>query len=196
MSQAHLSEELLHGHFDGELDAAESAEARAHLSDCAECNDRLEQLRRLSSLVRMAHNDACQEAEDAEASSDVDWEGMFARIERAAELPESESGMAKVLPPSTAARAKWFRPAVMSAAGAVAAAAAVLLLISRNPDAPTDGTYDDGSDVQLAVLAHSEITAIDFDPDNTGAVFNISYEDGSSTPVVWIDDDDDDTAEN
>lgn len=194
MSQTHLTDELLQGHYDGELDTADSAEARVHLADCAECNERLEQLGRLSRLIRMAHSDA---GEAAEAASDVDWQGMFARIERAAQEPEVQPAPAKVLQPSSVARAKWFRPAVMSAAGAIAAAAAVFLLISRGPDgAPSDATYDDEGDGQLAVLAHSEITAVDFDPNNTGAVFNISYEDGSSTPVVWIDDDDDDAVEN
>jgi hypothetical protein len=102
-----------------------------------------------------------------------------------------------VLRPTAAARAKWFRPAVMSAVGAIAVAAAVFLTISRGPDmSPTDETYDDDSDGTLARLevSHSEITHVDFGP-NAGAVFDIAYDDGSSTPVVWIDDDDDDAEE-
>jgi hypothetical protein len=184
-SPPHVTDELLQRHFDGDLDSTEEAEVTAHLSDCAECTTRLEALGRLQRLIRMA-------AEDA--ASSVDWQGMYARIEKAAQEPEP----ATVLKPNQAARLKWFRPAVMSAMGAVAVAAAVLLMISRGPDpSPTDETYDDDSDGTLAALetSHSEITHVDFGPNNAGAVFDIAYDDGSSTPVVWIDDDDDDAEE-
>jgi hypothetical protein len=194
MSQNHLSDELLQRHFDGDLDSVEEAEANEHLSDCAECNVRLEQLGRLQRLIRMAAEDATGHAIDA---SDVNWQGMYARIEQAAQEPEPAVRVAPVLQPSTAARAKWFRPAVMSGVGAIAVAAAVLLTVSRGPDpTQTDETYDDGSDGTLAALetSHSEITHVDFGP-NAGAVFDIAYDDGSSTPVVWIDDDDDDAEE-
>lgn len=194
MSQDHLSDELLQRHFDGDLDSVETADAREHLTECAECKTRFERLGRLQQLIRMAAGDAASDAADV---SDADWQGMYARIEDAAKQPDPETAVAPVLQPNSAARAKWFRPAVMSAAGAVAVAAAVLLTISRGPDvAPTDGTYDDDSDGTLAVLesSHSEITHVDFGP-NAGAVFDIAYDDGSSTPVVWIDDDDDDAEE-
>jgi hypothetical protein len=188
MSQNHLSDELLQRHFDGDLDSVESAEAHEHLADCAECNQRLEQLGRLQRLIRMA-------AEDA--ASNLSWEGVYARIEQAAQEPEPTVRVAPVLQPSSAARAKWFRPAVMSGVGAIAVAAAVLLMVSRGPEpTPTDETYGDDSDGPLAALetSHSEITHVDFGP-NAGAVFDIAYDDGSSTPVVWIDDDDDDAEE-
>jgi hypothetical protein len=188
MSTEHLNDELLQRHFDGDLDAAESADVRTHVADCAECKLRLDQLGRLQRLIRMA-------AEDA--ASEVDWQGVYGRIEEAAKQPELGSAPARVLQPTTAARAKWFRPAVMSAVGAVAVAAAVFLTIARGPDAnPTDETYDEDSDGTLARLepSHSEITHVDFGP-NAGAVFDIAYDDGSSTPVVWIDDDDDDAEE-
>ncbi len=180
MNHEHISDELLQRHFDGELEPEERPAVREALSECATCEARLESLGKLQRLIRMA-------ARDAEgAASDADFRGMFARIERAAEEPVP--GAVREL--STAARAKWFRPAVMSVAGAIAVAAAILLMVSRDSK-PTDETYDEDPDGQLAALetSHSEITHVDFGR-NAGAVFDISYDDGSSTPVVWIDDDD------
>jgi anti-sigma factor RsiW len=192
MSRDHLDDELLHRHFDGELEPSEQGEVRQHLSDCASCNARLRGLGRLQSLIRMASEDA---------ASDADFHGMFARIEEAARAPETQPERevqtrtetrteTKLLKPNVQARARWFRPAVMSTAGAIAAAAAALLMISR-PE-PADESYDDDDDGSLAALetSRSEITHVDFGP-NAGAIFDIAYDDGSSTPVVWIDDDDD-----
>jgi len=81
----------------------------------------------------------------------------------------------------------------MSVAGALAVAAAVLLMVARPDSTPMDETYGEDPDGQFAALertSHSEITHVDFGL-NAGAVFDIAYDDGSSTPVVWIDDDDD-----
>lgn len=194
MSNEHdFDDDLLQRHFDGDLDSAEQAEVRAHLADCAECNTRLEALERLQRLIRVALRHKTDAASDA---SDVNWKGVYARIEQAAQEPE-QAPVAPALRPTGAARAKWFRPAVMSAAGAIAVAAAVLLTISRAPDATlTDETFDGESDGTLARLevSHSEITHVDFGP-NAGTVFDIAFDDGSSTPVVWIDDDGDDAEE-
>lgn len=180
MTHEHISDELLQRHFDGELEPEERPLVRHALSECASCNARLESLAKLSKLIRMA-------ARDAEASaSDADFQGMFAQIERAAEEPLPDN----VVQPNAAARSRWFRP-VVSAAAALAVAAAVLLMVARGPDSnPTDETYGEESDEQLAALetSHSEITRVDFGH-NAGAVFAIAYDDGSSTPVVWIDDD-------
>lgn len=185
MTHEHISDELLQRHFDGELEPEERPGVRAALSECASCNARLESLGKLSKLIRMAARDA------EESASDADFQGMFARIERAAEEPPPGRA-ATLVQPSAAARTRWFRPAVMSAAGALAVAAAVFLMVSRQESMPTDETYDEDSDGQLAALetSHSEITHVDFGH-NAGAVFDIAYDDGSSTPVVWIDDDDD-----
>lgn len=180
MTATHLSDEQLQCHFDGELEPHERGEVLAHLSGCADCDSRLAQLGRLQNLVRMA-------AEDA--ADDADWQGMFARIERAAAEPEAPV----VQQPNAAARARWFRPATMSAAGAIAIAAAVLLIIYRpESDGPTE-SYEEqrGSEGDLVALAtHSEIMHVDYGP-NAGQVFDIDFDDGSSTPVVWINDDDD-----
>jgi len=182
MTHEHISDELLQRHFDGELEPGERPAVRQALSECASCNARLASLGKLQRLIRMA-------ARDAEAAAtDADFQGMFARIERAAEEPPPGT----VLRPSGAARTRWFRPAVMSGVGAIAVAAAVLLLVARPDSNPMDENYDNDSDGPIAALetSPSEITHVDFGR-NAGAVFDIAYDDGSSTPVVWIDDDDD-----
>ena len=81
MTHEHISDELLQRHFDGELEPEERPAVRHALSECASCTARLESLGKLQRLIRMA-------ARDAEgAASDADFQGMFARIERAAEEP-------------------------------------------------------------------------------------------------------------
>jgi anti-sigma factor RsiW len=177
MSVEHISDDLLQRHFDGELDPAEQAQSREHLADCAECNARLRSLQRMQQLIRMAAEDAVGEA---------DWHGMFARIEQATQLPE----VAVHKPAAQAARTRWFRGATMSAVGAFAVAASVLLMVYRQ-DPEASQLQQDGEGGELAVLeSRSEITHVDFGG-NAGTVFDIAFADGSSTPVVWINDDDD-----
>ena len=178
MNVEHVSDELLQRHFDGDLEPAEQAEAREHLTGCAECTARLRSLERMQQLIRMAAEDAAGEA---------DWHDMYARIERAAQLPD----VMPHRPAAQAARTRWFRGATMSAVGAFAVAAAALLMVYRQ-DAEVTQLQDDGDGEPLAVLeARSEITHVDFGG-NAGTVFDIAYADGSSTPVVWINDEDDD----
>jgi anti-sigma factor RsiW len=188
MNVEHVSDELLQHHFDGELEPAEQAATRDHLTGCAECTARLRSLERMQQLIRMA-------AEDAAVSiptSQADWHDMYARIEQAAQLPEVQHPDVVVQKPAAqAARARWFRGATMSAVGAFAVAAAVLLMVYRQ-DAEVTQLQGDGDGESLAVLeARSEITHVDFGG-NAGTVFDIAYADGSSTPVVWINDEDED----
>lgn len=175
----HVTDELLQRHFDGELDGNEQAEARKHLAECTSCSARLRKLDRLQSLVRMAAQDAALEA---------NFKDMYARIERATATPER----AATRKPLTHTR--WFRPATMSAAGVLAAAAAVLLMIYRQDGGESGGgeTLPADSTGPLAVLdvpRSSEIVQVDFGA-NAGTVFDIAFADGSSTPVVWINDED------
>jgi anti-sigma factor RsiW len=177
MSVEHVSDDLLQRHFDGELEPAEQAQASEHLSGCAQCQARLRSLERMQQLIRMAAEDAASRA---------DWHGMYARIEQATQLPEQVVQK----PAAQAARARWFRGATMSAVGAFAVAAAALLMVYRQ-EPETTQRQDDGAGESLAVLAaRSEITHVDFGG-NAGTVFDIAFADGSSTPVVWINDEDD-----
>jgi anti-sigma factor RsiW len=175
MSVPHVSDELLQRHFDGELELAEQLETRKHLSDCTSCTARLHSLERLSKLVRMATEDA---------TGNPDFGDMFSRIERAIDA----SGGA-VVAPNQKARAKWFRPATVSALGGLAVAAAVLLMIYRQDVEPTAVVPDPGTVLAVLDTPHSEIVHVDFGA-NAGTVFEIAMADGTSTPVVWINDED------
>jgi anti-sigma factor RsiW len=176
MTTSHVSDEQLQRHYDGELEPAEQLEARNHLADCTSCTARLESLARLSGLIRLAHEDAIGTA---------DFRDLFSRIERAIDAPGDT-----VVAPNAKARAKWFRPATMSALGGLAVAAAVLLMIYQQ-DSSTTETLPDDSGTTLAVLdtPRSEIVHVDFGT-NAGTVFEIAMADGTSTPVVWINDED------
>src|SRR5688572_7710433 len=131
MSVEHVSDELLQRHFDGELEPSEQAPAREHISACAACSARLRSLERMQHLLRMAAEDAAVQA---------DFQGMFARIEAAAAGPvtmaaEQSARPAQLKPAAAKAQQRWFRGATMSAAGAVAVAAAVLLMVfQREPE--------------------------------------------------------------
>jgi hypothetical protein len=68
-----------------------------------------------------------------------------------------------------------------------------LLMIYRPDPNGGETTTPDESEGPFAVLEspHSEIVHVDFGG-NAGTVFDIAFADGSSTPVVWINDEDDD----
>ena len=182
MSVEHVSDDQLQRHFDGELEPAEQAPARDHIAGCPDCSARLRGLEQMQRLLRMT-------AEDAAGS--VNFAGMFERIEAAAALPEAPVVRPAASHKPAAAKAQqrwWQRTSTMSAAGAVAVAAAVLLMVFQtDPEQPQlqGETGDPTGD------ARSEITHVDFG-ENAGTVFEIALADGSSTPVVWINDDEDD----
>jgi anti-sigma factor RsiW len=191
MMHEHLSDELLQRHYDGDLSSSEDAEARAHLERCAECRAQLAAFTRLTGLLQLAAADAAREA---------DFQGMFARIERGAAAAVGDGERAVPIP---AARGAMTAPAIVGAPakirrirpmapalGALAIAAAAMLTVFRQ-DGPTDDVPADPEGEQLASLSHgrSEIVEIDFG-DNAGTVFDIALADGSSVPVVWINDED------
>lgn len=186
MNAPHVSDDLLQRHFDGELEPADQAEASSHLADCVDCNARLRSLARMQSLIRMAVEDSAPSA---------DFDAMFSRIERETGASAASGAMPEAVTPGPSAaekraRAKWFGPATVSAAGVLAVAAAVLLMIWRGESDHVGDTDRHTESAQLAALeTRSEIVHVDFGV-NTGTVFEIAYADGSSTPVVWINDED------
>lgn len=176
----HLSDELLQRHYDGELPPREDAEARAHLEHCAECRAQLAAFSRLSELLQLAAGDAAR---------DADFQGMFERIERGARGATAAVGDgARAAPAPT--RIRRFRR-MAPALGALAIAAAALLMVFRESP-PADEAQVDPEGEQLASLSpgRSEIVEIDFG-NNAGTVFDIALADGSSVPVIWINDDED-----
>jgi anti-sigma factor RsiW len=175
MHVEHPNPDALQRYFDGELAAAELPALQAHLATCPECKAQVAALTRLRELVTMAVADGGQQA---------DFERMFANVERGI---AAGARPAKAAPVTNLLFHKVGRLSnAVPALGAVALAAAVLLMVYR-PDAPQSGT-DEPYEV-TAGEGHSEVVEVDFGS-NAGTVFDISLSDGSSSPVVWIDDDD------
>jgi hypothetical protein len=109
---------------------------------------------------------------------------MFAEIERAVSQPSEASQPSNVISLEKKRGASRLNRAV-SALGAVALAAAAVLMLTRKDAVPADVGAE-----QLAMLDathHAEIVAVKFGR-NAGQVFGIPLADGESVPVVWIDD--------
>lgn len=193
MHAEHVNDELLQRHFDGDLERAQADELEAHLSGCVPCAARRRALARLANLVHSAALDSAK---------DVDFAAMFARIERgidsaAPTASEGEKPAARVIPMRK--RSPIFSVFTAASAG-LAVAAAVLLMVYDSgtpgrPGAVPDGTMPAAAPTgataaapQAAAPSHSEVVQVDFGA-STGTVFNIAMADGSSTSVVWINDD-------
>lgn len=201
MNTAHVEEDTLNMHFDGELSPAEAGAVQRHLTTCAECTKRLASLGKLRDLISMSA---------IQAASAVDFEVAFGAIDQATRTQPSATWSERAV--------VWVRESLeyqpsrvwVPAGGmALAAAAALVLALRANtagpseevarraaprderaekrepmmlaeaPAAPTE-TEEEGS-------ADSEVVQVDFGS-NTGTVFEIALADGASTPVVWIND--------
>lgn len=191
MNGAHPSHDLLQRHHDG--DQTLDAELRAHVDVCEICQTELASLDRLGGLLRMsAKADLLGYADGAEP----DFTRMFAEIQKGIAEPAS----ANVVPlrPSgmsgkkASGSSRWlYRGA--PALGAFALAAAALLMVFRSDTLPPPAAPGDGQEQAPEVVAsvnRSEIIKVEFGS-NAGQVFDIPLSDGSSVPVVWIDDDED-----
>ncbi|HEX7478198.1 MAG TPA: hypothetical protein VF331_10355 [Polyangiales bacterium] len=184
----HLNDELLQRHFDGDLDRDAADAARAHLAACEPCEARRRGLERLHMLLGTANDEAQQEA---------DFAGLYDRIERGittTNASATDPGAGEVVELATRRRP---RPVVAYVLTAAAAAAAVVIMVfrpgsndgARRPESVT------GTDAQPQATApqaapgpgRSEVVNVDFGT-STGTVFEISLADGTSTPVVWIND--------
>jgi anti-sigma factor RsiW len=184
----HVEEELLQRYFDGDLAPSPAASVAQHLQQCAACAQRHRALVALRRAIVQAAEDSAR---------GVDFDAMFARVER---------GVREQPPPNLIERSSvWWQDRLeqraralwMPAAGALAAAA-VLLLVVR-------GTLPSGDDAPIAAggskagnpsaapntapeaVPGSEVVQVDFGT-NAGTVFEIALDDGNSTPVVWIND--------
>lgn len=186
MTTEHLTDESLQRHFDAELEAGERAHAHAHMAACSDCARRFDALLRLHRLLSMAaeHN-----------AADVSFDGMFERIE-AGIAGAQDARAADKRPARVVTLANYRR--IMPAFAAVAVAAAVLLMVAvprtaeRDDKGRVGATPDRESEGAATPAAHaaagrSEIVQVDFGG-NAGTVFEIALADGSSTPVVWIND--------
>jgi anti-sigma factor RsiW len=191
----HLSDELLHRHFDGDLESGEAARADAHLHACPQCAAKRAGLAKLSELVAMDPRASAQE---------VSFAGMFDRIERGIAAEKLESSRPRVLPITS--RKRSFAASSALIAGFAAAAAVILMVYHPGEGGSHGNSVPDGqvpggpsapaqtapatapAPVAAKAPSHSEVVQVDFGS-NAGTVFDISLADGSSTPVIWINDD-------
>ncbi len=182
----HLDDELLQRHFDGDLDRAAASTAQAHLASCDACAARQRGLERLHLLMGAASEGAQQEA---------DFAGLYDRIE--AGIGADAAGAATDTKVVELASRRRMRPMVAYVVTAAAAAAAVVITVFHpGGSTPRDADSMVAMDGQPAATTpqavpapgRSEVVNVDFGT-STGTVFEISLADGSSTPVVWINDD-------
>ncbi len=203
MIPGHLTEEVLQQLHDGELGADQDA-ARQHVQGCAECRKQLEQLEKLHDLINLA-------AEDM--SSEVDFDALYGRITEGV----SDRGQAAGQVVSLQSWRERFRTSGAHVWLPMAVAAAVVIGVIAEIASPGGGDDEPQADrrrakktimvaapgktAQLPGLAppseqpeppNSEISQVDFGESN-GTVFEIALADGISTPVVWINDEPQDT---
>jgi anti-sigma factor RsiW len=183
VNDEHVEEELLQRYFDGVLEEQSAAHVKQHLGLCASCGARHRALGRLSQAIGMAAE---------EHARGVDFEALFSRIERGIGEPLNASPIERAVSRRDRVEKRW-RQFWMPAAGAIAAAAALLLFLRSLPpkelpraSAPAGGESGQGL-ASRATATNSEVEQVDFGG-NAGTVFEIALADGISTPVVWIDD--------
>jgi len=189
MNGVHPSHDLLQRHHDGDLAADDkaAAELRLHVETCEKCQAELAALKRLGGLLRVS-----AEADQLGYGNGVepDFTRMFAEIQKAV-AEDAPRDTINVVPLRRTAKhpgPRWlYRGA--PALGAVALAAAALLMVYRSDSVPGGEEQDPTRDA-VASVTRSEIVNVEFGA-NAGQVFDIPLSDGSSIPVVWIDDDDD-----
>lgn len=197
MNGEHPSKDRLQRHYDGDLPELEAADVRQHLRSCIECQHELAALERMSDMVRWT-------TDDAAATTVPDFTRMFSEIERGVGVgvgveQQRAENSANVVPLNAkgsngdnsdkrGGAPQWLHRAA-PAMGAFALAAAALLMVYRAETVPSEASGESGSEPIAALDAahHSEIVAVKFGT-NAGQVFGIPLADGSSVPVVWIDD--------
>jgi hypothetical protein len=208
VSAEHIEDEALQQLHDGALDAARLADVQQHLSSCESCAGRGAKLDRLQRLLRVSAD---------EVSSGIDSDALFARIssgiEAAREVAPARQEVASVGSSWLTRLFEQHRWA--PAAGVMVAAAAAVLLTLYKPIEPEDaheavGLPSGGNNPPAepgvaptpaeptpaeptagAVVpgnTRSEVVEVDFGT-HTGTVFDIAMDDGTSTAVVWINDD-------
>lgn len=198
MQAPHVNDDLLQREYDGDLQGAELTQLQAHLATCHVCSARRAAFARLSKMVADAA---------LAGASGLDSNALFARIERGiaadgVQAKPSEKTAEKPMAPVVQLSA-WRKLSTLTAAGAGLAVAAAVLLMVYKPGGGTDrpGEIAEGVEPSSATSApantgtpealppgHSEVVQVDFG-NSTGTVFDIAMADGSSTPVVWINDD-------
>lgn len=202
----HVEEELLQRYFDGDLQGAPATSVSQHIDGCAECQKRHVALGELHKLIVMSAE---------HAGADIDFESVFAQIERGTRERPSPSLLERL--------SVWWRDLVEQrpeqlwapALGAVMAAGLLVFVLRDNADkgapelaganppaqavpaaspavpaTPTPPAKLPALPPDALALANTEVEQVDFGG-NAGTVYEIALAGGVSTPVVWINDNDD-----
>jgi hypothetical protein len=174
-----LDDDTLQRFYDGALSADEERSVRAEVASSASAQKRLEELSRLSALMR---------GDLAAQASRIDSDALFRSIEAriAREQPLGMGARLRVL------TSEWFehkRSVVVPALASVAVAAAALLTLMQPHETIDPLPTEPDVGAPPAALVHgSSIENVDFGA-STGTVFEVESE-GVQAAVVWIADDD------
>ena len=185
----------LQRYVDGDLSAEEQAQMQQRLANEPSLAEELANLRRLHDLVVTAGEYRADQ---------LDSEALFARISAAAEPEVVSSPRAEVKEQSSWKR--FLHGFWMPAGSALAVAAAMLLTfylpvdntaLNKKKSEPAaapkaeqpveTASKESPSPAALPKSVNSEVVQVDFG-DNGGTVFDIALAGGASTPVVWIND--------
>lgn len=206
----HIEDEALQQLHDGALEGANLHSVQAHLASCESCAGRGAALDKLQRLIRISAD---------EVSSGIDSDALFARISSGIEAEHGAAQAQQVAANDQGSwvtrlfeHHRW-----VPAAGVMVAAAAAVLLTLYKPIEPEDAPEQVGlpaggnapstdrahapspaepkpvepeplAAAQVAPNTRSEVVEVDFGS-HSGTVFDVAMDDGTSTPVVWINDD-------
>lgn len=168
-----LDDDLLQRYYDGDLSQAEERSVRSELAQNAGARRRLDELGKLSELMR---------GPMFEAARELDSDALFARIEAGIQQQKA-LGFGERL---RVLGSEWFehkRGVLVPAAASLAAAAAVLTIML----VPREARHTDQSAAALQPIHGTRVENVDFGQ-STGTVFEVDNE-GVSAAVVWISDD-------
>jgi anti-sigma factor RsiW len=177
-----IDDDTLQRYYDGDLSPLEASSVRAELAAAPEARARLDQLAKLSELMKLSAE---------ELSRDLDGDALFASIRSGIDRDQTTGGeRLRVI------ASEWVehRRASLVSAAAIAAVAAAALFVVMKPAQPTEDELarsvpSPREERRTAIAANvhgTRIENVDFG-DSTGTVFEIQDE-GVATAVVWISD--------
>jgi len=188
-----LDDDTLQRYYDGDLSPLEARTVRAQIEADPAAQGRLARLERLSDMLGIAAE---------EMGSGLDSSALFAGIEKDLKR-EQQVGLGERFRVIAGEWREHKRGAVISVGGAMAiAAAALLIVVGRGPDESSQARsmprpreerkerLAEIAPVEAPSVHGSQIENVDFGQ-NTGTVFEVENA-GVKTAVVWIADEEED----
>ena len=173
---SHARDELVQRFLDGDLTPEEASDAREMLASSPELRRDAETYRRLGDLLREA-------AGEQERGSDLEslWEQVAGRLDEK-HVGEDDPGVSTVwLTEFVRHRKRYWVPA----AGAIAAAAATLLVMLSAPEVP-----EVAIDLDKASALRSRVTDISLGTAST-MVIEVETDGGGTAAILWVTADED-----